>query len=279
MTSRLLSLPGELRNRVYGFALSAHDGLDFVKDDREMGWLCLPETETEAQHNDDTILKDNRGGAPSSRPATMCTVNGGRMIANQLQFVCKQLRRETKALEILYNTIKFSALDPRTASSFMTSLPPYLVDHPHKLIFRVKENKWHLDMFTKMTEFCQTHPQSTMRFYHPNLDSSHALRLIFTTLLIKHGTGRDTKFVQMLSEDDDVQQQLLQLLTNETEKQQVAFIPDNVVFYPYDISFDEKAFRLSCNQSTIIREVLVPTLEKGVEDLVTLVRECYEQGF
>jgi hypothetical protein len=186
MTSWLLLLPGELRNRAYKFALFAHDGLDFVEDERGMGWLFPPETETERQHDDDTILKDNCGGAPSADPTTMCTVNGGRMIANQLQFVCKQLRRETKALEILYNTIKFSALGRTTALFFMTSVPPYLVDHPHKLIFRVKENKWHTGMFSKMTKFCLAHPRSTMQFYHPRLDSSHALRLIFTILLIKH---------------------------------------------------------------------------------------------
>jgi hypothetical protein len=75
----------------------------------------------------------------------------------------------------------------------------------------------------------------------------------------------------MLSEDDEFQQRLLQLLINEAEKQRVAFILDNVVFYPYDISFDKKAFRVSCNQNTIIREVLVSTLEKSVEGLVPLI--------
>jgi hypothetical protein len=278
MASRLLSLPGELRNRVYDFALSTCDGLDFSEDDQSVGWFCIPEMHIEAHRN----MYDTRAGASASslsRPITMRTVNGGRIIANQLQFVCKQLRRETKALEIVKNTIQFSALESTTASSFMASLPPYLVDHPHRLVFRVQEDNWHSNMFAKMTEFCRAHPRSAMRLYHPKLDSSHAVRLLFTALLIKHGAGRDTKFVQMLSDDEDRQQQLLKLLTTEIKEQQVTSIPDNLLFFPYDVSFDEKAFRISCRLSAIIHDVLVPELENGVEGLVTLARGCYEQGF
>jgi hypothetical protein len=109
------------------------------KDNR--GGASPSRPKIKARQNKNIILKDNHGGTSSSRPTTMCTVNGGRIIANQLQFVCTQLRCETKALEIPKNTIKFSALDAKTTLSSTASLPPYLVDCPHRLVFRVKENK------------------------------------------------------------------------------------------------------------------------------------------
>jgi hypothetical protein len=59
----------------------------------------------------------------------------------------------------------------------------------------------------------------------------------------------------------------------------MASLQDNIVFCPYDKFFNETAFRISCDQSTIISDALTPTLKNGIEGLVTVARGCYEQGF
>jgi hypothetical protein len=280
MSPQLFLLPGELRNKIYEYALSEEKGLDYVKDAQGVGWLCLHKSQTEVKHAGNIELEKNRSKPTifSPGPTTMCIVNGGHIVANQLQFVCWQLRHETKTLGILYNTITFGGLDPTVALSFMTSLPFRLKDHTHDFILRVQEDAWYPRKFSELVELCQAHPRCKLKFYHPKLDSSRALRLIFTALLIKHGARRDTTFVQMLSGNVAFQLKLVHMVTKEIEDQHVASIPDNVVFYPFDMYFDEDAFRSSCEKVDVIQKVLVPTLENGVEGLVALARACYEQG-
>jgi hypothetical protein len=281
MSSPLLLLPGELRNNIYGFALSEENGLDYIKDAQGIGWLCLHEPQIGVKHGANTEMEENRSEptiSPAS-PTTVCIESDGCVVANQLQYVCRQLRHETKTLGILYNTITLGGLHPTMALSFMTSLPPRLKDHTHDLVLRVQEDAWYPNKFFDLLDICHAYPRCTLRFYHPKLYSSRALRLLFTALLIKHGARRDKNFVQMLCGDVSFQLKLLDLLTKEIEEQHVASMPDNVVFYPYDKYFDKIAFRISCDKTKVIRDILIPTLKNGVEGLVALARACYEQGF
>jgi hypothetical protein len=133
-------------------------------------------------------------------------------------------------------------------------------------------------MFGGLGKFCQTYPRCTLNFYHPKLHSSAPLSIIFLALLVKHGAHRDTSFIMKLTTDPAVQQKILDVLPGQAEDQLVALIPPNVTFYPYD-NFDEATFRKTCGEKEVIRNLLVPTLKSGIDDLVAIVKDCYISGF
>lgn len=84
-TSRLLTLPAELRNRVYIFALMTDNGL---------------------------IGHGNR----SSLDLVVVTHNVrlSRQTFNKINFVCKQLWAESRMLELIYNTVSLQSLTYKT---------------------------------------------------------------------------------------------------------------------------------------------------------------------
>jgi hypothetical protein len=47
MKSRLLQLPGELRNKIFEYALTIDDGICYREDKVGVGWLCLHPQQTE----------------------------------------------------------------------------------------------------------------------------------------------------------------------------------------------------------------------------------------
>jgi hypothetical protein len=49
MALHLLTLPGEIRNRIFEFALTESEGVNYREDERGVGWLCLYERD----HGDD----------------------------------------------------------------------------------------------------------------------------------------------------------------------------------------------------------------------------------
>jgi hypothetical protein len=67
---------------IFKFALSESDGVDFVEDESGNGRLCL--------HARDRDVTSN-----VTHDTAMYTVKGGRVIANQLQFVPAQEKEET----------------------------------------------------------------------------------------------------------------------------------------------------------------------------------------
>jgi hypothetical protein len=111
MSSPLLSLPGELRNMIFKLVLSEADGVEFIEDDSRNGWLCL-------------YVRDRDTASFITPDTPMHTVKNGRVIANQLQFICRQLRQEMKTPGISYNTIAFNYPAHRSIQSSWTDCHP-----------------------------------------------------------------------------------------------------------------------------------------------------------
>lgn len=118
-------LPAELRNYIYEFALAEPDGVYFLID-----------TETKCRFENGVFceyVSTNRFGLyPELRPALeegnvyVCAEtglevqDGGKAIeANQLQYVCKQMRLETEGTVAKVNDVKFRSGD--TAGQFATA--------------------------------------------------------------------------------------------------------------------------------------------------------------
>lgn len=47
MALHLLTLPGEIRNKIYEFAITESEGVNYREDERDVGWLCLYERDPE----------------------------------------------------------------------------------------------------------------------------------------------------------------------------------------------------------------------------------------
>jgi hypothetical protein len=280
MSYTLFSLPGELRNKVYRLALSEAAGLDYIQESPASGKLCLHEPHVKSE-----IIESNTAGqpvddatVPPSEQAPKHTPGRTRVIANQLQFVCRQLRSETKHLEVLYNSITLTTPQSTTFSLFMSSLPPFFREHQHVFHLKARMSQWERKMFSGLSNFCRTYPRCTLNFHHPKLRSSTPLSIIFTALLVKHGARKDTTFVTKVTSNHALQQKILDLLPSQIEHQLVALIPPNIIIFPYD-NFEEATFRKACGENEVIRELLAPTLKGGIDDLVVIVKDCYMEGF
>jgi hypothetical protein len=110
-TSRLLLLPGEIRNAIYAYALTAKSGVICVvrnhasnnfKDENRCGRL---------QSHDRALLQSREDIAP----------NESSYEANQLKFVNRQLYSETHNLTLRYNDLTVSTADH--FSHLIESLP------------------------------------------------------------------------------------------------------------------------------------------------------------
>jgi hypothetical protein len=280
MPSPLLLLPGELRNEIYRYVLSEADGLDFVLEHYGPAWLCIHGNSMaiEDGHNlSDEDCRDETAVPPSS--PILYTVNGGRVIANQLQFVCRQLRKETKNLGISYNTIRFSGPTSSTVSTFMQDLPTRLRHQPHNFVLEAPYTNWKHEIFSKLLKVCQTYSWCTFHYRHLRIKSSEPLSMLMITYVVKQGARNDKTFVKQLSNNVSVQQRLLRLADTETSAQQVASIPQNLRFHPHDNEFDEHAFRAACLKNRAIQRVLIPSLDNGVDDLVAVAKDVYANGF
>jgi hypothetical protein len=265
MSSPLLSLPGELKNMIFKLALSESDGVDFVEDESGNGWLCLHARDRDVTSS--IVIHDT----------AMYTVKGGRVIANQLQFVCRQLCRETKTLGILYNTIAFIGpyIDTSIILTFVDGLPTRLQHQPHNFILKespLKKRKKHL---CGLRALFNKYPQCTLKYHHPNVVST---AMLLNALWIKHGVRQDFSFVKRLSNNEYVQHRLLMLFDMEAKMKKVWWNFRYLTIFPYEDVLDEDAFRAACSENRFIQERLIPTLKNGVDDLVAVARELHANG-
>ncbi|KAH7091160.1 hypothetical protein FB567DRAFT_545917 [Paraphoma chrysanthemicola] len=146
MSSQLLLLPGEIRNLVYQLALSEDHALEAVVDSNGLGWLCLDSFE------------QPENIAPRSTDGDKCKTDDGQIVANQLQYVCRQLRHETKTLSIQYNTIIFRGRDPTAAEAFINGLSPRFHESIRQLVLRTSETDWPLKLSTGILQFWKSIP-------------------------------------------------------------------------------------------------------------------------
>lgn len=275
--SPLLSLPAELRNRVYELVLSEAEGLEYVRDAANPGRLCLHSPQVDIKD----AVPDQNEAVPAALASKAPTTHGIRLIANQLQYVCRQLRFETKCLEVLYNAITFTDPHAATFRLFVDSvhLQLHLQNHSHDFVLRLPEDhKWTTNIFRELASFFLAYPRCTLTFHHPKLVSHKPSSLLFTALLVKYGARNDTTFLPKLTGDFELQQRILSFLPIQLRNQFVTSLPGNIVIFPYD-TFDEAAFRDSCKSHAVIRILLLTKMESGLDELVAVAKDLYSHGF
>ncbi|KAI4959449.1 hypothetical protein J4E86_003171 [Alternaria arbusti] len=112
-TDRFLQLPGEIRNTIYKYALTANHHELFYRD--SIDFESIPQAVTEEVNSIDDVWHatpqecvDAYYKHESAQGAKLCSTAESTSEYNQLKYVCKQLYEETKHLSLLYNDIVFA---------------------------------------------------------------------------------------------------------------------------------------------------------------------------
>ena len=130
-------LPGELRNDIYEYILTDPRGLTCrVLSDGSSKFYTPDQRATERQEHKRRQPQWSQRRKNIRRKPEDIVIN--KLEANKLQYVCRQLRQETKALELRYNTIYFNSTNDAGVdvhcATFLASLSSLQISHLRQLV-------------------------------------------------------------------------------------------------------------------------------------------------
>jgi hypothetical protein len=103
--------------------------------------------------------------------------------------------------------------------------------------------------------------------------------MLITSLVLEYAILNDVSFVKKLSNSVYVQKLLLAPLNREIDFSTLSFLLRYLAITPHGNVHNEDEFRAACQERQIIREMLIPTLKNGLDDLIVVAREVYANGF
>jgi hypothetical protein len=274
-----LELPGELRNVIYAHALYEPAGLRFRQDDYGIGRL------------------ENASSAVPSKPslvfATCKTENITRReidtaasrAANQLQYVSREIRKETRGLGIRYNEISFDrlndifsfiALCPKSENKHLRMLRLYKTLYttngsPNQALQPKKEND-------QIFQFCEANPNVVIDGYIQGWQQTDPMFLPYSILVEMQFRNTSNRIADFFT-DPELQHAIKEATMRKVSKAQQV-LPANFKLFPDDKKFDEKAFREAAADLVKLfgADVFDHAVEGGIERWVPLVRRIYEEG-
>ncbi|KAH7081638.1 hypothetical protein BKA63DRAFT_550278 [Paraphoma chrysanthemicola] len=300
--SPLLLLPGELRNRIYAYSLSEERGISHREDKNGIAWPCLckhngdvqtlpvaediPGSATAVVESNQEIDKDShilkrrklntgKHKEPLFRAhkiesdARVRACNTRYIVANQLQFVNRQLRDEAQGLGLRCNDIyDFCSLE--SVLNFLKSLSHTQRTWLRRLVVRqdhsqdksVDESTHDENLYNGESE-----DKCEKRFSHwrrmEQMYFKLAIHIYSSCSLVQNGTflgtplmlqynGRGNKsFVENFSSNIDAQRALAEMAGEGGRP-----LPTCVKWFPGEETFDEAAFRANCAATDIIASTL-----------------------
>lgn len=278
-------LPGELRNAIYAYVLSKPGGLLFRVSSRGETQLLLKAS---------AIRRYRR------RPAYEIAVlpakgilddrmNGTMHEKNQLQYVNREMRLETRGLGVRFNQITF--LGCHDFRDFIAMCP-----HIHKSYLR------HLTIESSFYGLCSKRSEAVNSEKSAKSNSMHALAFDFcdafprVTLHTTVKGWRQTKpafileglMIQMALRgrwdlgdffNDPVNQDEVRARANSRlEGIKYSFPPTNFRLHPEDDFFSETVFRAILETNAFMTGMLSREKEGAIDRWVIKVREFYREG-
>jgi len=196
------------------------------------------------------------------------------VVANQLQFVNRQLHRETRALGLRYNDIWIvdTALHQE---SFYRSLNARQVYQLGNITIRT-EHGWVKGSGSWIIIRKEECPRLSIRFYSPQVRLNNG-KFLTHAWMIQHCSRGNTAFLQRLSSDPDTQHRMAVSMgpTNPCWKKISPFEK----WFPWEETFDEAAFRAVCLTTDRLGLMLSKSPEFDMEALVAVARDWYKNGF
>ena len=302
MAPHLLSLPPELRNTIFKLALTDPDGVIYRESDQGAWRLCLPEVTQEALKaiQDTKIAKELRraargisaknlegsihsaikeyAGAFKARKAAEANWDivrfEGSVVANQLHYVCRQLRYEARGMVARCNTIRFHPAtfiyDLGHVTEFLDNCPPIHKDRLRTLRIRPQEpSKAHNLCILDLAE---QYPELAFEL-HVIQSAENQLCLFDRLLYLKYWFRDDIQYFQKYPKYNG-----LQKLWADIDEIQIQ-IPCNVRFFPWDPLFDEASFR-SENLLYYWNSVVPPYFNpyERIDEMAQMVKDWYANG-
>lgn len=250
--SRYLDMPAEVRNRIFMFALS-------VSGDMKVRWQAGPSRRAlKPVMFVDSVVEDEV------------------VAVNQLQYACKQLRRETAGLEIKFNRIRLGR-HPRSRGAICDSLFIFTKNcsdarrlwHKHILLDPLQDAKrnkpelddpliWiqhHLRPIFELQGLCNTFPHLRVTLHVPGFSIQHTNKKIaIPRLMILHGLSLIWIFKKPSFDHLDPSENVRAIIerraqdvigVNLDQLMSRSLKSPNILFFPQDSLLDEESFRTS----------------------------------
>jgi hypothetical protein len=256
-----LKLPGEIRNRIYEFALK-----------EPTLYVAVP---TNATINDKKLCtKARKCLGPRGKSGKRAKTSGA-WEANQLQYVNKQLRDETRGFGLKVNDLHFTTEDAAEPSplqsclQFLDQLTPYWTRTLSNIVLkrhepmRYRRQVWasrdeHLRKYIdlenrdKLVDICRINPQMTIKWALPrwNLYFSFCTfihrGIIMTTVYRNKDLMAGT--CQQAATDQEHTDSMIKLYRNEREPEFLSTVP-NFKIFPQDFGLPENILRANLDAS------------------------------
>jgi len=254
MACYFFRLPGELRNKIYGYALTTARPLLHAADRENVFrlWCYTSEAEVGPHHE-----------------------------SNQLRFVNRQLYAETRGLSIQYNDLLFTNF--KDAAVFLETYKH--VERHMKCIYihgsgRTKK-LWEDDTDVRqVASLLRKHPHIALRvvLQHDGPNDEWTLpRVISHEITIKQTHAYADKFFV-----DEHREPLLWDVMNQLESARFhatpAVFPANLRFLFMDELFDPSLLRKKIEGNESVMRVVVPKVRDGVDGWVRLMAQAVEEG-
>ncbi|KAF2244818.1 hypothetical protein BU26DRAFT_568813 [Trematosphaeria pertusa] len=264
-------LPGELRNRIYEYALTEPGGLLYYKHEGA-GRLCAYR---HAQEKED----------------------GGEEIkaTNQLQYVNCELRAETKGLGLCFNNITF---EPASEDDLFEDCVQFLNEvsirqrsrlrsltitvYGRQRVLHFADSRW----YPLLHNFAKDYPDCQIRICTDGL-SQGSNYLIYRAVLLAVITRRDDETRRGLSIFTAMTQDLL---LGELKRKYPQFfveeylsliggpVAPNIRFFPADLVFKPDMFRSTLQRSKGFTDLIASSIAGGMDAWMERAQEIYEGG-
>ena len=222
----LFRLPGELRNRIYEYALTEANGLLYREDERGIGHLCLVD-KPHGEH----CLAASKNYKPSQHPRHLqqpgypgnkqpykerAHASAGEQSedikdnklgtfdeANKLRFVNQQLFQETRGLGMHYNDISFEehfshdAYAMAQCENFLRSCSTEEKEHVRRLVISSSAYDMLrlLDGPAIIPTFCRMFPRANIHYHLAELSGAYD-NFLYHALLVTRALQRRADFIK-----------------------------------------------------------------------------------
>jgi hypothetical protein len=271
-----LRLPGELRNLIYAYALSEAAGLEVRYDSQGIPRLYRLGVTNRAPDISTILINDIWEAADGAEfyPGD----------ANQLQYVSRELRRETRGLGIRFNSLSFDKYTDFLA--FLNTCPSAHTQYIRQITInrslytkRLRnDSDEHVDKRSKrrseLFDFCNKNASVTIRNSLKDWRQDDPWFVLITISLQIQFRGRSKLLYDFFT--DQRPQELLEA-SYSNARTRAKEVPLNVHFYPADKVFHEDTFRTAVEGNVIMRTLLAD-VDDGINRWVSVAKEIYKHG-
>jgi hypothetical protein len=300
----LLDLPGEIRNSIYEYVLTEEKGVSYYAAGKDIGkgWLCLQDKPTaeicEAEKEQGLPYEDNhtnelhtpnserllpfednqqditQGNKPFRLPA------GHHIMANQIQFVCRQLAVETRGLSLRYNTIRVPNHQARDSSDicveFIRTLSPKQISRLRVVIVDM-HRRWRNRSILLLMQFCYANPAIRLHLQLPHQPFELILPFF---LLYGHALGKKLPYTNFMSTYRPIQMFRHMLIDGYTRKglKQYPSCPSNLLVFLREGLLDPVEYRQVAEKDVRI-DWKLSGAPGGLNSYVAFVKDIIDHGF